>query len=72
MLAADDTTKKLRVLVFSKTAGFRHDAIPTSLTAIQALGTDKNWQVDASEDGSLFTDAILSQLRRRDLQLHHG
>jgi PKD repeat protein len=60
VLAATDTTKKLRVLVFSKTAGFRHDHIATSLAAIQALGTDRNWQVDASEDGALFTDAILS------------
>ena len=32
----------------------------------------RNWQVDASEDGALFTDAILSQLRRGGLQLHHG
>ena len=31
-----------------------------AIAAIQALGTEKNWQVDATEDASLFTDAVLS------------
>jgi len=57
---ADNDSAKLRALVFSKTAAFRHDAIPTALAAIQALGTEKNWQVDSTEDGAFFTDAILS------------
>jgi cytochrome c len=60
VLAADNDSAKLRALVFSKTAGFRHDSIPTAIAAIQQLGTQKNWQVDASEDASLFTDAVLS------------
>ena len=60
------------MLVFSKTAAFRHDAIPTGIAAIQALGTEKNWQVDATEDGSLFTDAILSHYDVGDLQLDDG
>jgi len=60
VLAATDPSKKLRILVFSKTAGFRHDHIPASIAAVQALGTERNWQVDVSEDGNLFTDAILS------------
>ena len=60
MLAADDPAKKLRALVFSKTAGFRHDSIPAGVAALQGLGTQKNWQVDSTEDASLFTDAVLS------------
>src|SRR4051794_33268214 len=60
VLAADDANAKLRALVFSKTAGFRHDSIPAAIAAIQQLGTQKNWQVDASEDASLFTDSMLS------------
>ena len=38
VLAADDPAKKLRALVFSKTAGFRHDSIAAGITAIQGLG----------------------------------
>ena len=60
VLAADDDTKKLRALVFSKTAGFRHDSIPAGITAIQGLGAAKNWQVDTTEDASLFTASVLS------------
>ena len=60
VLAADDPAKKLRALVFSKTAGFRHDSIPAGITAIGGLATSKNWQVDATEDASLFTAAVLS------------
>src|SRR6201991_294199 len=60
VLAADNPNAKLRALVFSKTAGFRHDSIPQGIAAIQALGTEKNWQGGASEDASLFTDSVLS------------
>src|SRR3954454_22503801 len=38
------------VLVFSKTAGFRHDAIPAGVTAIQQLGAANGFTVDTTED----------------------
>jgi cytochrome c len=60
VLAADDTAKRFRALVFSKTAAFRHDSIPQGIAAIQALGNQWNFQVDATEDGSLFRDDVLS------------
>ena len=61
MLGADDTAKKLRVLVFSKTAGVPARLDPDAgIAAIQALGTQNNFQVDATEDASLFTDAFLA------------
>ena len=63
VLAADVPQAKLRALVFSKTAGFRHDSIPQGVAAIQALGAEKNWQVDTTEDASLFTDAVLSHYK---------
>ena len=34
------------VLVFSKTAGFRHDSIPAGIAAIQQLGADNGFSVD--------------------------
>ncbi|MBE1485117.1 ThuA domain-containing protein [Plantactinospora soyae] len=49
------------VLVFSKTAGFRHDAIPAGIAAIQQLGADNGFTVDATEDGAAFTDANLDK-----------
>ncbi len=60
VLAADDPSAKFRALVFSKTAAFRHDSIPAGITAIKKLGTDNGFQVDATEDASLFRDSVLS------------
>src|SRR5438132_420548 len=50
-----------RVLVFSKTTGFRHDSIPAGISAIQKLGQQNNFAVDATEDDTLFTDANLAK-----------
>lgn len=51
------------VLVFSKTAGYRHDSIPAGIAAIRKLGEQNNFRVDAGEDGKVFTDANLAQYR---------
>ena len=48
------------VLVFSKTAGFRHDSIPQGIAAIQQLGTANGFTVTATEDAAQFTDANLA------------
>ncbi|WP_405150185.1 ThuA domain-containing protein [Sphaerisporangium sp. NBC_01403] len=56
--AADSAYK---VLVFSKTAGFRHDSIPAGVQAIRDLGAANNFTVDATEDGGAFTTANLAQ-----------
>jgi PKD repeat protein len=60
VLAPDDPSAKLRALVFSKTAAFRHGSIPAGVNALKALGTEKNFQVDATEDASLFRDDVLA------------
>ncbi len=44
-----------RVMVFSKTAGFRHDSIPAGIEAIRELGKDGNFEVEATEDAEAFT-----------------
>jgi type 1 glutamine amidotransferase len=49
-----------RVLVFSKTAGFRHDSIPAGIAAFRSLGTTNNFTVDATEDANAFTTANLA------------
>jgi glucose/arabinose dehydrogenase len=48
------------VLVFSKTAGFRHDSIPAGIAAIQSLGADNGFAVEATEDAGAFTAANLA------------
>ena len=44
-----------RVLVFSKTAAFRHSSIETGVAAIRKLGQENGFAVDATEDASAFT-----------------
>jgi type 1 glutamine amidotransferase len=43
------------VLVFSKTAGFRHDSIPDGVAAVKQLGEQAGFTVDATEDAAAFT-----------------
>ncbi len=57
--AAADTAYD--VLVFSKTAGFRHDAIPAGIQAIRDLGAANNFTVTATEDAAAFTTSNLAQ-----------
>lgn len=45
-----------QVLVFSKTAGFRHDAIPAGIQAIRELGAANNFSVTATEDAQALTN----------------
>ncbi|MDX2757036.1 ThuA domain-containing protein [Streptomyces europaeiscabiei] len=49
------------VLVFSKTAGFRHDSIPAGIQAIRDLGAANSFTVTATEDGNHFTTGNLSR-----------
>ncbi|MEW2429298.1 ThuA domain-containing protein [Micromonospora sp. NPDC047644] len=50
-----------KVLVFSKTAGFRHSSIPNGIAAIQQLGAANGFTVTATEDAGTFTTANLAQ-----------
>jgi type 1 glutamine amidotransferase len=49
------------VLVFSKTAGFRHDSIAVGTQAIRDLGAGNNFTVTATEDANAFTTGNLAQ-----------
>ena len=55
---------RFSALVFSKTAAFRHDSIPAGIAAIQQLGAQHNFRVDATEDAAAFT---YPNLRRYDV-----
>ncbi|MEV8379116.1 ThuA domain-containing protein [Kribbella sp. NPDC056861] len=49
-----------QVLVFSKTAGFRHDSIPAGIQAIRELGAANGFTVTATEDSNVFTASQLA------------
>ena len=54
-LAAATAAPAFRVLVFSKTLGYRHTNIPTGIAAIRELGEKNHFAVDATEDSGAFT-----------------
>ncbi|MEZ0471703.1 ThuA domain-containing protein [Luteimonas salinilitoris] len=53
----------VRVLVFTKTAGFRHNSIPDAVAALRELGAEHGIAIVHSEDGASFTDANLAGYR---------
>ncbi len=50
-----------RILVFSKTAGFRHDCIPTATAVLRKLCADNGIAMDSSEDAEVFTEKNLKR-----------
>ncbi len=61
--SAPASSEDFRVLVFSKTGGFRHDSIPRGIALVQALGAAHGFSVDATEDASRFTRKRLAAYR---------
>jgi cytochrome c len=59
--AAAQQAEPFSALVFSKTAGFRHDAIAAGIAAIETLATEHGFDVDTTEDAGVFTDENLAQ-----------
>ncbi|MFL5604055.1 MAG: ThuA domain-containing protein [Gemmatimonadaceae bacterium] len=56
-------SQESRVLVFSKTAGYRHSSIGVGLAAIRKLGQQNGFSVDATEDAGAFTSKNLGRYR---------
>ena len=52
-----------RVLIFSKTAGYRHSSIGVGIAAIKKLGQENQFSVDATEDAGAFTSKNLARYR---------
>jgi cytochrome c len=61
--AAAGAGPAFRVLVFTKTAGYRHDSIPAAIAAVEQLGAANGFAVNATEDASVFNDSSLAQYR---------
>lgn len=51
--------KETKLLVFSKTAGFRHKSIEPGIEALKKLGAENGFKVEATEDASVFNEDYL-------------
>jgi hypothetical protein len=51
----------VRVLVFSKTAGYYHQSIPTGVAAIMKLGKENNFEVDTTTNAAWFNEDSLQK-----------
>jgi len=58
--AVAQPAERSRVLVFSKTTGFRHDSIPAGIAAIEQLGRRHGFRVDQTENAARFTNRRLA------------
>lgn len=52
---------KPKVLVFTKTTGWRHNSIPVGISAIQKLGASNNFDVDTTENAETFNEDSLKK-----------
>ncbi len=51
--------KPIHILIFSKTAGYRHKSISSGIKMLYDQSPEQNWIITATEDASLFTDDFL-------------
>jgi type 1 glutamine amidotransferase len=54
---------RFSVLAFSRTTGFRHEAIPAAIDLLRRLGAENGFDVTATEDPNAFNDRILVEFR---------
>ena len=54
-ISISSEAKPIKILVFSKTNGFRHKTIPVASAALTALAKENNWVLTFTEDSLLFS-----------------
>jgi type 1 glutamine amidotransferase len=52
-----------RVLVFSRTTGYRHESIPAGVAAVEELGARHGFAVEHTEDAAAFREENLGRFR---------
>ncbi|MBK5280000.1 MAG: ThuA domain-containing protein, partial [Bacteroidia bacterium] len=63
LLITSCSKEKPRVLVFSKTMGYRHESITPGKRAFQKLGLEKGFEVDTAEVSEVFTEDNLKNYK---------
>jgi uncharacterized protein len=59
----DNAATSERVLVFTRTAGYRHDSIPTAVAILRKLAAQEGFAADHSEDAGDINTANLARYR---------
>ncbi len=59
--SSNNENRESRILIFSKTTGFRHASIPDGIKALQALGARNNVVVDTTENAENFNEENLKR-----------
>ncbi|KAF8999163.1 trehalose utilization-domain-containing protein [Cyathus striatus] len=59
-IASASAQTPARVLIYTRTTGFRHDSIPTAVEALQAKASSVNMIFDHTEDPAKFSDETLA------------
>lgn len=49
-----------RIIVYSRTVGFRHEAIETGVSALEGLAGKRDWELEATEDPTALGSARLA------------
>lgn len=52
---SEDSSDPVRILLFSKTDGFRHASIEPAIEIVQKMGEEYGFEVDATENSNWFT-----------------
>lgn len=60
--APAQTSEGVSILVYSHTNGYRHEAIPDGIDAMESLAQEHGWTVDATEDSTIFRPDRLSDV----------
>lgn len=61
--AVPNTPEQERLLVFTKTEGFRHASIPAGVEALREMASENGWDIRHTEDASVFTPDTLNTYR---------
>jgi type 1 glutamine amidotransferase len=54
-------SQNMNILVFSKTAGYRHDCIEDATAVLKEIAKKQNWHIDATEDSLVFAPDNLNK-----------
>jgi cytochrome c len=63
MLLSCGEKQKTKILVFSKTSGYRHEAIGVGKLALMEIGKKNEFEVDTTENAALFNEDNLKNYR---------
>ncbi|PXY20389.1 glucose dehydrogenase [Prauserella coralliicola] len=60
-VAAQAQEPEFNALLFTKTAGYRHDSIPAGVAMFEQLAAEHDFTIEHTEDSSVFNDATLAE-----------